>query len=50
MDTIFLNSENSKTAEPYSLLPNVSDKVNLKGSNKCVVLSNLSMYYTWKNI
>ena len=50
MDTIFVNCKNSKTYEPYRLLLNLSDKINLKGSNKYVVLSNLSMYYTWKNI
>ena len=30
MDTIFMNSENSKTSDPHSLLLNLSDKVNLK--------------------
>ena len=50
MDTIFVNCKNSKTSEPHRLLLNLSDKINLKGSNKYVVLSNLSMYYTWKNI
>ena len=29
-DTIFMNSENSKTSDPHSLLLNLSDKVNLK--------------------
>ena len=29
---------------------NLSDKINLKRSDKYVVLSNLSIYYTWKNI
>ena len=50
MDTIFVNCKNSKTSEPHRLLLDLSDKINLKGSNKYVVLSNLSMYYTWKNI
>ena len=30
MDTIFINSKNSKTAEPHRLLLNVTDKINLK--------------------
>ena len=30
MDTIFMNSENSKTSDPHRLLLNLSDKVNLK--------------------
>ena len=29
---------------------NLSDKINLKRSDKYVALSNLSIYYTWKNI
>ena len=30
MDTIFMNSENSKTTDPYRLLLNLSNKINLK--------------------
>ena len=43
MDTIFKNSENSKISVPYRLLLNLSDKRNLKRSDKNVVLSNLSI-------
>ena len=50
MDTIFKNSGNSKTSDPHRLLLNLSDKINLKRSDKYVALSNLSIYYTWKNI
>ena len=50
MDTTFMNSENSKTSDPHRLLLNLTDKINLKRSNKYVALSNLSIYYTWKNI
>ena len=50
MDTIFMNSENSKTSNPHRLLLNLTDKINLKRSDKYVGLSNLSIYYTWKNI
>ena len=50
MGTIFMNSENSKKSEPHRLLLNIVDKINLKRSDKYVALSNLSMYYTWKNI
>ena len=49
MNTIFMNSENSKTSDPYRLLFNLSDKINLKRSDKYVALSPLSIYYTWKN-
>ena len=34
MDTIFMNSKNSKTSDPYRLLLNLSDKINLKGSDE----------------
>ena len=50
MDTIFLNSENSKTPDPHRLLLNLLDKINLKESDKYVALSSLSIYYTWENI
>ena len=44
MDTMFMDSDNSKTSDPHRLLLIVL--INLKGGNKYVVLSN----YTWKNI
>ena len=50
MDTIFMNSENSKISDSQRLLLNLLDKINLKRSNRYVVLSNLSIYDTWKNI
>ena len=50
MNTIFMNCKNSKTFGPHRLLLSLSDKINLKRSDKYVALSNLSMYYTWKNI
>ena len=45
MDTIFINSENSKTSDSHRLLLNLTDKVNQKRSGKYVALSNLSIYY-----
>ena len=50
MDTIFMNSENSKTSEPHVLILKVTDKQDLRRAEKKVVLSNLSIYYTWKNL
>ena len=50
MDTIFTNSENRKTSDPHRLLLNLPDKINLKRSDKYVALSNLRIFYTWKNI
>ena len=46
MDTILMNSKNSKTSEPHRLLLNLLDKKNFKRNDKYVTLSNLSMYYT----
>ena len=43
-----MHSENSKTSDPHRLLPNLSHKINLKRSDKCVALSNLRINYTWK--
>ena len=45
-----MNPENSKTSDLHRLLLNLSDKINLKWNDKCVALSNLSIYYRWKNI
>ena len=50
MDTIFMNSENSKTSEPHVLIFNLTDKLDLGRAEKSVALSHLSIYYTWKNI
>ena len=50
MDTIFMNSENSRTSEYHVLVLKLADKLDLKRGQKSVALSNLSIYYTWKNI
>ena len=50
MDTIFMNSENSKTSEHNVLVLNLTDKLDLRRGQKTVALSNLSIYYTWKNV
>ena len=50
MSTIFTNSRNSKISDSHRLFPNLSDKINLKRNYKYVTLSNLSIYYKWKNI
>ena len=49
MDTIFMNSENSKTSEYHVLVLKLTDKLDLRRGQKTVALSNLSIYYTWKN-
>ena len=50
MDTIFMISKNNKTSDIYRLLLNLNDKINLKRNDKYITLSNLSIYYTWKDI
>ena len=50
MGTIFMNSKNSKTSEPHVLILNLTDKLDLRGGEKYIALSNLSIYYTWKDI
>ena len=50
METIFMNSENSKTSDPHRLLLSLTDKINLNSSDTYFALSNLGIYYTWKNI
>ena len=50
INTMFMNSGNSKTSNPHRLLVNLNDKINLKRSDTIVALSNLSIYYTWRNI
>ena len=49
MDTIFMNSENSRTPE-HVLVLKLNGKLDLRKGQKSVALSNLSIYYTWKNI
>ena len=45
-----MNSKNSKTSDRHRPLLNLTDKTDLKSKNKYIGLSNLSIYYTWKNI
>ena len=48
MNTIFMNSENSRTSEYHVLILKLADKIYLRRGQKIVALSNLSIYYTWK--
>ena len=45
-----MNFKNRKTSDPHRLLLNITDKTDLRRKGKCIALSNLSIYYTWKNI
>ena len=48
MDAGIMNSKNS--FDSHRLLLNFTDKINLKKIDKHIALSNLGIYYTWKNI
>ena len=50
MDTVFMNSENSRTLKPHILILKLFNKLDLRFRKKVITLSNLSIYYTWKNI
>ena len=57
METIFMNTENKKTNEPHKFVLNLSQRLDLRGSNKHIALFiyfsiyfsisiNLPIYYT----
>ena len=50
MDTIFMKSESSRTPEYHGLGLKLTDKSDLRKSQKGVPLSNLAISYTWRNI
>ena len=45
-----MNSKSSKKSDPHRLLLNITDKINLKKSDKHIDLSNFSIFYTWKSM
>ena len=50
MNTIFIDSKNSKTSDPHRLSLNLKDKIDFRRKGKCMALSILSIYSTWTNI
>ena len=46
MNITFMNSKNSKTSDPHRLQLSLSDEIDLKRSDKYVILSNFPIYYT----
>ena len=50
MNTIFMISKNSKTYKSNVLALKLTNKLDLKIGEKTIVLSNLSICYTWRNI
>ena len=45
-----MNSDNSKSSKPHILKLKLTSKLDLRLGEKVIALSNLSIYYTWKNI
>ena len=50
MNTTSMSSENSKTSEPHVLILKLTNKLDLRIYDKDIALSNLSIYYKWKNV
>ena len=50
METILMNTENSKTNELHKFVPTLSQILYLRSSNKHFNVQNLSIYYIWKNM
>ena len=48
MDTIFMNSENSKTSKPHVLTLKLTSKLDLRIGEKVIALSNITHGETWK--
>ena len=45
-----MNTENSKANEQHNAFFNLSQRLDLRSSDKHAALQKLSTYYTWKNI
>ena len=45
-----MKSENSKTSEPHVLILKLTNKLDLRIGEKIIALSNVSIYYTSRNI
>ena len=50
MDTLFMNSEHSKTSKSNILALKLTNKLDFRIGEKVIALSNLSIYCTWRNI
>ena len=45
-----MNSENIITSKTHVLILQLTDKLDLKRGEKSIALSNVGIYYIWKNI
>ena len=50
MSMILMGLENIKSSHPYRLRLNLTDKIDLRRSDKRTALSDINIYYIWKNI
>ena len=50
MNAILMNSDNSKASKPHILKLKLTRKLDLRIGEKVIPLSNVSIYFTWKNI
>ena len=50
MDTLFMNSEHSKTSKSNTLASKLTNKLDFRIGEKIIALSNLSIFCTWRNI
>ena len=46
METILVNTENSKATEPHKFVINLSQILNIRRSDKHIALQNLPIHYT----
>ena len=46
METMFMNTQNIKMNEPHKVFLYLSQRLDLRSSDKDVALQNLSIYYT----
>ena len=47
---IYEQGKQEKKNESHTFVLNLSERLNLRSSNKLVTFQNLSIYYQWKNI
>ena len=48
METIFMDTENSKANKSNNFFHEFTENLNLKNPNKNIALPNLSIYCTWR--
>ena len=50
METILVTTENSKTNKQHKFILNLSQRLDLRSSDKYIALQKLSIHFSWKNI